>query len=86
MVKTAEEARDILQSKFPHMNILSAVDYSGHFILNAEPKNFNKERDKAFIGGLYSVKKSTGEINGFNPMTNNPAAYFNAAKNKIVRF
>lgn len=61
-----QKARQIVQKEIPYFHITDVIDYKDLYVFEGTPS----------LIGLISVRKIGGEINGFNPMRNDPDEYF----------
>ena len=64
---TLKKAEFLIEEKFSDFEITSTFDYKDKYIFIIVPKDFDVDKDIAYIDNFYSVDKNTGEISGFAP-------------------
>ena len=68
MIKTMEEAREIVLEKIPRTRVESMNEMDDCFVINLVPIGYCKANG-IFVGGAIRVDKKSGELSGYNPMT-----------------
>lgn len=81
---TMNQAKKILESKYPDLLVKSGVDYNKYFVFNTSHKQHNELKDGAWLNGLLAVDKDTRKIIGFNPIAFQD--YFDVAKKHTVTY
>jgi len=75
----------IVKEYFTNNTVFSITDYKekNKFVIFAVPNDQVNNADQ-WTDGLYSIDKRTFEVNGFNPLLNDPYIYFNLPKDRII--
>ena len=64
---TLKKAEFLIEEKFSDFEITSTFDYKDKYIFIIVPKDFDVDKDIAYIDNFHSVDKKTGGISGFAP-------------------
>lgn len=65
---TMDQARKIILDAHPGMEIENEYDYDDLYVFVIQPKNYDIDKEGAYLDSFYQVDKKTGEMQMFYPM------------------